>query len=177
VRRALKDVANVHRPRTNCGPTTKGVKELSAWLGKDKWDVIHFNFGLHDLKWMGPNGENLAEPNKAGNQPQVSIADYKKNLEIIVTRLKKTGAVLIWRNTTPVPKGARGRVVGDSVKYNTAALDVMKRHAIQVDDMYSYSLAKQTQIQKPKDVHFTREGSAFLGEKVAQVIQRQLKKQ
>jgi lysophospholipase L1-like esterase len=176
VRRALKDVANVHRPRTNCGPTTKGVKELSAWLGKDKWDVIHFNFGLHDLKWMGPNGENLAEPNKAGNQPQVSIADYAKNLEIIVTRLKKTGAVLIWRNTTPVPKGARGRVVGDSVKYNTAALDVMKRHEIQVDDMYSYSLAKQTQIQKPKDVHFTRDGSAFLGEKVAQVIQRQLKK-
>ena len=176
VRSALKDVANVHRPRTNCGPTTKGVMELSGWLGKSKWDVIHFNFGLHDLKWMGPNGENLAEPNKAGNHPQVSLADYKKNLELIVTRLKKTGAVLIWRNTTPVPKGARGRVVGDSVKYNTAALDVMKRHAIQVDDMYCYSLAKQTQIQKPKDVHFTREGSAFLGKKVAQVIQKQLKK-
>ncbi len=176
VRRALKDVANVHRPRTNCGPTTKGVKELSAWLGKDKWDVIHFNFGLHDLKWMGPNGENLAEPNKAGNQPQVSIGDYKKNLEIIVRALKKTGAVLIWRNTTPVPKGARGRVVGDSIKYNAVALEVMKRHEIHVDDMYRYSLAKQTQIQRPKDVHFTREGSAFLGEKVAEAIRQHLKK-
>jgi lysophospholipase L1-like esterase len=177
VRRALEDVANVHRPRTNCGPTTKGVKELSGWLGKDKWDVIHFNFGLHDLKWMGPNGENLAEPNKAGNHPQVSIEDYTKNLEIIVRGLKKTGAVLIWRNTTPVPKGARGRVVGDSLKYNAAALEVMNRHDIQVDDMYCYSLAKQAQIQKPKDVHYTREGSAFLGEKVAQIIRRQLKKQ
>jgi lysophospholipase L1-like esterase len=174
-RAALKDVANVHRPRTNCGPTTKGVKELSGWLGKDKWDVIHFNFGLHDLKWMGPNGENLAEPNKTGNHPQVSIEDYKKNLEIIVRGLKKTGAVLIWRNTTPVPKGARGRVVGDSVKYNSAALEVMKRHDIQVDDMYCYSLAKQTEIQKPKDVHFTREGSVFLGKKVAEAIRGQLK--
>jgi len=51
----------------------------------------------------------------------------------------------------------------------------MKRHAIQVDDMYCYSLAKQTQIQKPKDVHFTREGSAFLGKNVALVIRKQLK--
>lgn len=177
VRRALKDVANVHRPLTNCGPTTKGVKELSGWLGSDKWDVIHFNFGLHDLKWMGPNGENLAQPNQAGNQPQVSIEDYKKNLETIVRELKKTDAVLIWRNTTPVPKGARGRVVGDSLKYNAAALEVIKGHNIQVDDMYRYSLAKQSQIQKPKNVHYTREGSAFLGAKVAEVIRRALKTQ
>ncbi|MBT4010680.1 MAG: hypothetical protein HN617_07335 [Planctomycetaceae bacterium] len=175
VRRALKDVANVHRPRTNCGPTSKGVEQLSTWLGDGKWDVIHFNFGLHDLKWLGPNGENLAEPNKAGNKPQVALTQYRKNLELIVSRLQKSRAVLIWRNTTPVPKGARGRVVGDSVKYNEVALEVMKRHGIIVDDMYSYSLAKQTQIQKPKDVHFTREGSAFLGKKVAQIIRAQLK--
>jgi len=66
-------------------------------------------------------------------------------------------------------------VVGDSVKYNSAALEVMKRHDIQVDDMYCYSLAKQTEIQKPKDVHFTREGSVFLGKKVAEAIRGQLK--
>ncbi|MBT3889319.1 MAG: SGNH/GDSL hydrolase family protein, partial [Planctomycetaceae bacterium] len=119
--------------------------------------------------------ENLAEPNKAGNKPQVALTQYRKNLELIVSRLQKSRAVLIWRNTTPVPKGARGRVVGDSVKYNEVALEVMKRHGIIVDDMYSYSLAKQTQIQKPKDVHFTREGSAFLGKKVAQIIRAQLK--
>ena len=175
VRRALKGVANVHRPGTNCGPTTKGVAQLTTWIGQDKWDVIHFNFGLHDLKWLGPNGENLAEPNKAGNNQQVSLAEYKKNLELIVKQLTKTGAVLIWRNTTPVPKGARGRVVGDSVKYNGAAQEVMKRHGIEIDDMYSYSLAKLKQIQRPKDVHFTREGSTFLGNKVAQSIRGHLK--
>jgi lysophospholipase L1-like esterase len=174
VRRALKGDANVHRPRANCGPTTKGVSQLSSWLGEGKWDVIHFNFGLHDLKWLGPNGENLAEPNKAGNKQQVSLAAYEINLESIVKRLKKTGAVLIWRNTTPVPKGARGRVVGDSVKYNTVAREVMKRHDIEIDDMYCYSLAKLSQIQKPKDVHFTSEGSSFLGKKVAEVIRGHL---
>jgi len=62
VRGLMKAKANVHRPRTNCGPTTKGLAEIDAWLGDGKWDVIHFNWGLHDLKYMGPQGQNLAEP-------------------------------------------------------------------------------------------------------------------
>ena len=35
------------------------MEQIDAWIGKKKWDVIHFNWGLHDLKYMGPNGENL----------------------------------------------------------------------------------------------------------------------
>ena len=61
VRKKLSGVANVFRPNTNCGPTTKGVSELDKWLGDRKWSVIHFNHGLHDLKYMGPN-KNLAVP-------------------------------------------------------------------------------------------------------------------
>ena len=47
VRAMLKGVANVHRPLTNCGPTTRGLENIDAWLGDGKWDVIHFNWGLH----------------------------------------------------------------------------------------------------------------------------------
>src|SRR5437868_6884608 len=60
LREALKGKANVHRPATNCGPTTRGVEQIEQWLGdnksdkdksdKGKWDVIHFNFGLHDVR-------------------------------------------------------------------------------------------------------------------------------
>src|SRR6186713_3361025 len=32
VRELLKDKANVHRPLTNCGPTTKGLEALDQWL-------------------------------------------------------------------------------------------------------------------------------------------------
>src|SRR5262245_48216310 len=59
-REALKGVANVHRPQTNCGPTTRGVENLDKWLGDGKWDVIHFNFGLHDLKYIDDAGKNVA---------------------------------------------------------------------------------------------------------------------
>ena len=66
VRKKLSGIANVFRPNTNCGPTTKGVAEIEKWLGDRKWNVIHFNHGLHDLKYMGPNNENLAETENHG---------------------------------------------------------------------------------------------------------------
>jgi acyl-CoA thioesterase-1 len=63
LREALKGKANVHRPATNCGPTTRGVQGIDEWLGDGKWDVIHFNFGLHDLKYIDDQGKN-APPTK-----------------------------------------------------------------------------------------------------------------
>lgn len=57
VRALLEGKANVFRPinaagtgAENCSGTTKGVTAIDRWLGDRKWDVIHFNFGLHDLK-------------------------------------------------------------------------------------------------------------------------------
>jgi len=54
VRDLLKGKANVHRIPVNGGPTLNGLKHLDAWLGTSRWDVIHFNWGLHDLKYIGP---------------------------------------------------------------------------------------------------------------------------
>lgn len=44
----MKGAANVHRAPANCGPTASGLKNIDVWLGDGKWDVIHFNFGIHD---------------------------------------------------------------------------------------------------------------------------------
>ncbi len=175
VRTLLKGQANVHRPAANCGPTTNGVKNIDAWLGDGKWDVIHFNWGLHDLKYMGPQVQNLANPKNPTSHQQVSLEDYEKNLQILVKRLQQTGAVLIWRTTTPVPEGAKGRVVGDAAKYNEVALKVMQQHDVRIDDMYAYSLPKLKKIQRPADVHFTPSGSQFLAERVVQAITAALK--
>ena len=164
VRELLKGKANVHRPLTNCGPTIKGVQDLEKWLGKDKWDVIHFNFGLHDLKYMGPNGENLVSPD-TGKQ-QVSIEDYETHLETIVRRLRKTKAALIWRNTTPVPPGAKGRVVGDSHRYNEVAARVMTKYGVPTHDMFGFVMPRMKEIMRPANVHFTPGGSKELAETV-----------
>ena len=168
VREMLKGKANVHRPLTNCGPTTKGVRDLDLWLGDGKWDVIHFNFGLHDLKYMGPNGQNLWDP-ETGRQ-QVSKKDYELNLDSIARRLKKTGAKVIWRNTTPVPPGSKGRVVGHSKEYNEIAAKVMKKHKIPTHDMFTFSSERMEDIMREANVHFTPEGSKQLAETVVEQI-------
>ena len=126
VRDLLKGKANVHRIPENGGPTTRGLEKLSAWVGTAKWDVIHFNWGLHDLKYVGEKGDLIQNVTDPGSHPQVMLPDYEKNLTELVTRLRATGAKLIWCSTTPVPQGAKGRVPGDEVKYNEAAARVMK---------------------------------------------------
>ena len=176
VRELLLGKANVHRPLTNCGPTTKGVKELDKWLGDKPWDVIHFNFGLHDLKYLGPRGQNLADPKGEGSHQQVPLADYEKHLKAMVARLEKTGARLIWRSTTPVPPGARGRVVGDSAKYNKVAAKIMKERKITIDDMYSFCMPRLKEIMRPANVHFTPAGSKALAKQAVTAITAALKR-
>lgn len=174
VREMLRGKANVHRPPTNCGPTSKGIAEIDAWLGDGNWDVIHFNWGLHDLKYMGPQGQNLADPQANDSRQQVPIDEYEANLTKLVARMKQTGATLIWRSTTPVPEGAKGRVVGDAAKYNAVAKKIMDENSIAIDDQYSFALGRLKEIQLPANVHFSKEGSHELAKQAVAAIEKAL---
>ncbi|MDR3406471.1 MAG: SGNH/GDSL hydrolase family protein [Chthoniobacter sp.] len=172
-REALQGVANVHRIPTNGSSTDVGLKNLDAWLATDgadkKWDVIHFNWGLHDLKhWK----DGKMDP--AG--PQVNpVEQYEKNLREIVARLKKTGAKLIFATTTPVPEGTVGRVAKDEVGYNEIALRVMKSEGVAVDDLHAVVVAHPDS-QLPKNVHFSKPGYETLAAQVAGSIKTALGK-
>ena len=123
---------------------------------------------------MGPKGQNLF-PKEKGGKPQVAIEAYEENLEKLVLRLKKAGTKLIWRNTTPVPLGAKGRYVGDSIKYNAAAARVMKKQGVSTHDLFTMSKERMKEIMLPANEHYTREGSEVLGGDVAKVILEALK--
>jgi acyl-CoA thioesterase-1 len=158
VREALAGKANIHRPATNCGPTIRGLEAIDQWLGDGKWDVIHFNWGLHDLKYME-------------DKQQVPLPEYEKNLTTLVERMKKTGAKLIWCATTPVPEGVSPpRKDSDVVAYNAVAAKIMKANGIPTDDLYAFALPKLKEIQRPANVHFSEEGSKVLAGQVAKTI-------
>jgi lysophospholipase L1-like esterase len=155
-RAALAGKVNVHRAPENCGPTANGLKKLDVWLGDGKWDVIHFNFGIHDR----------ATP----------PADYEQRLEEIVTRLQKTGAKLIWASTTPIPTDAAKKQTAESiVERNTIASRVMERHGVAVDDLFTFVTPHLATVQNPNDVHFTGAGYELLGKQVAASIEASLK--
>ncbi|MCB1278042.1 SGNH/GDSL hydrolase family protein [Prosthecobacter sp.] len=175
VREMLKGKANVHRIPTNGGPTTNGLQHLKEWLGDSKWDVIHFNWGLHDLKYISEKSPVRADPKAEGSHQQVLLADYEKNLTELVKILQGTGAKLIWCNTTPVPEGSDGRIKDDELKYNEAAARVMKAAGIPTDDLHAHASAKPD-AQLPANVHYTPEGSRYLAEKVAAMITEYLPK-
>lgn len=172
VREMLKDQANVHRPSTNCGPTTNGVKNLDAWLGDKKWDVIHFNFGLHDLKYINDQGKNT---NPKQGKVQVSVKDYEANLETMIQKMQKTGAKLIFATTTPVPEGEPQRIADSDQKYNSAALAIMKKHNITVNDLNAFVRSEEFEGRIAKNVHFTKAGSLALAKVVVEAIKVALK--
>jgi acyl-CoA thioesterase-1 len=183
VRRLLAGKANVFRPTSkdgksaeNCSGTTKGVASIDRWLGDRKWDVIHFNFGLHDLKHVAKPGADTATSN-ATDPRQADVEQYRRNLEVIVPKLKATGARLIFATTTPVAPGTASplREPDAPPRYNAAALEVMKAHGIRVNDLHAFCLPQLEKLQLPRNVHFTAAASKALAEQVAGVIQEELK--
>lgn len=172
-RELLKGKVNVHRIPTNGGPTTNGLTNLDKWLGDQKWDVIHFNWGLHDLKYMDDKGA-LSEPGK-GKQ-QVPPKQYEENLRQLVHRLKKTGAKLIWCTTTPVPEGSQGRVPGDEDKFNVVAAKIMQEEGVATNDLCAFAKPQLAKIGLPANVHYSPEGSQVLATKVAESILKALGK-
>lgn len=176
VEELLAGEAFVVRPRNanggaeNCAGTTKGVAHVDRWLALEGggWDVIHFNFGLHDLKHVVPGtGRNSNDPD---HPHQASPEEYRAQLAEIVGRLEETGARLIFATTTPVPSGGVKpfRDPEDVVRYNAAAREVVGDAA--VNDLYAFVLPRMEELGRPADVHFEPEGSRALGEEVARAI-------
>ena len=173
VRELLKDKANVLRVLDNAGDTGRGLENLDRWLGAKKWDVIHFNFGLHDLKYLDAEGKYVT-PDK-GKQVTL-LPQYEANLRQLVERLKRTNAKLIWASTTPVPDASSGRVKGDEIKYNEVALKVMTELAVPIDDLHSVVVNGPPGIELPHNVHYTPDGYQILARSVAASIEAALAK-
>ncbi len=155
--------------------TGTGVKKIDAWLGDKKWDVIHFNWGLWDIYGW--------EYAKQKRSPKA----YAKRLETLVTRLKKTDAKLIWATTTPVcpmaEKTMMKRFKTEIIitpelekEYRDAALEVMKRHDVQINDLHTFI---KPNIEKyaidTSDVHYNAEGYLQLAQEVSKAITKALK--
>ena len=116
---ALAGKVNFHHPPAWTGPS-KNWDRLHHYIGvldsaTPVWDVISFNYGIHD--------------------DTQSRQQYQQNLRNVVRLLKRTGARLVWVNSTPVPNGfsggdpnqpLEGRVRGRMKLQNQWAVDVMK---------------------------------------------------
>jgi lysophospholipase L1-like esterase len=169
----VRPMANPEKGRAeNCEGTTKGVKAIERWLALEggDWDIVHFNFGLHDLKRV--DAKTRKNSNDPADSNQADLATYGQQLAVITDALLESGADLIFATTTPVPEGGvrPHRDPEDVPRYNDAARALMQERGIAIDDLYAFALPRLEEIQEPVNVHFTAEGSKALGEEVARVI-------
>lgn len=156
VRAALQGKVNVHRAPANCGPSQMGLKKIDVWLGNGKWDVITFNFGIHDRRTKSKN--------------------YVANLQKLIDRLNKTNAKLVWVTTTPLPSDSQYGPNANIIKKNKIAATLMKKSNIPLCDLYTWIFSDLSTYQNPKDCHFSGKGYSRLAEKVSQAILNEVEK-
>jgi hypothetical protein len=129
----LAGQAEVVGPSENCQFSAHTLASLDKWLTElGTPDIVHWNNGLHDV------GHNLQR-----KPIQFPLPVYVANLAAIVRRLKMMKARIIWATTTP----AHPKYVypdpnwfwrpSEIDAYNQAALALMRREAIMVNDLSS----------------------------------------
>jgi hypothetical protein len=180
VQSALAGEADVYAPGDNCRSTFNALTgdpiRIVSWLGGESWDVIHFNFGLHDMEY--PDGCTFPPDDPSLYEHYVLLGEdsgeYQYNLRQLIDTMKahSPGVTLIWATTTAVPPGGN-RNPADPPVYNAAAATVMADYGIPTDDLFTLSveLRKDPAMYMPGwDVHYTALGYENLGNQVADSI-------
>jgi lysophospholipase L1-like esterase len=142
------------------------LRRAPAWLAGERFDVIHFNCGLHDIKRAHTTGDL-----------QVPIEEYERNLYQIVELLRPYARTLIWARITPVMDGQpvpwKGfdRFNRDVDAYNRVADAVMTGCAVALNDLHGAVVGAGIGACLSEDgVHMTEAGDRVLGEQVARVV-------
>jgi lysophospholipase L1-like esterase len=172
VKELLAGRANVQRPRANCGDTRAGLARLDEWVGGRHWDIIHFNWGLHDLCHRHPDSPLYGHRDKIKGAVSVPLDEYRDNLETLVKRLCLAADHLVWASITKIPPDEAGRFEGDDNRYNTAASGIMQAYGIPTDDLYHLTCGfSPSMFSMPADVHFTEEGYRLIAGQVVRSIE------
>lgn len=137
------------------------LKQIEMVLGSMKFDVIHFNNGMHG--WQHSEAEYAA-----------AFPAFLKTI-----RHGAPSAKLIWATTTPLkisPTNASPLEATDSriAARNAIALKLVEPHGIPVDDLYSICSGHPE--FHSDNVHFNDQGIALQAAQVAGEIARALGK-
>ncbi len=172
----LKGKVNVHRPACNCMFSGHVAANINKWMGKEKWDIVHFNAGIWDCHFLDKNGNLMRDCDYDyydQGRIRTSQAQYKANLNKIVDAIILTGAKPIFATTTTIP-GWNDKRRAYLNGLNEIAKDLMFYKQIQVNDLYSYSLPYLKQWQLSDHVHFNPLGKKQLAKQVSAEILKAL---
>ena len=156
----LKGKASVSRLTTSKSLGDPGyIAEVQLVLGATKFDVIHFNNGLH--------GWGYTEEQYAKSFPEL-LAVFRKGAP---------GAKLIWATTTPVRVADKLSEISEKTERvkarNKLAAEVMTSEKIPTDNLFAV-LESHPELYSRDGVHLNAKGTTALAEQVAASVSKLL---
>lgn len=150
---------NAQGTRNALRPQPQGGTLLDTWLADDFYDVIYWNFGIHDMRRdVGPYS-----PLRWG-EPEV----YSANLRTIARRLEQTGSSLVFATSTPLIEGNPNVKAGDELLYNDIARGIMADEGVPLSDLYYWVFPNADEWQIGNgNLHYTDAGYQGIAEKVS----------
>lgn len=126
-------------------------------------NIVYFNAGLWDVLRIN------------GDDPLVSINEYKRNLQKIVDRFRYIfpNSQIIFATTTPVCEERASydfnRLNSDIDAYNKAAYEIMNNNSVAIHDLNKF-VSDTLNNQYVDFTHYTEVGYKAIGEEVAAYI-------
>lgn len=169
VKKTLEGKANVVFPADNCRFASyllRHFHEYFSGLAGEDIDVIHWNTGLWDCL-------RLFE-----EDPHTPLDVYAYYIDRICIRIKKLcpNAKVIFATSTNVISEKMGqnamRYNEDIEEYNKVAVEIVKKHGFDVNDLYAFSTTLPEEYHSPDGVHFYTPGGtkAFTNQVLSYVV-------
>ena len=160
--------AEVWGPDENCEHSVKVLDRFMPWVKDQKPDIVHVNFGLHDvsvqLDW----------------RHKIILEQYQLGLQRFIDRTRAIGqARMIWATTTPIYQPEpevpmdqwREVAVAEIDNYNAAALEIVQREGIPVNDLHEVIIRNGFARCVCEDgCHMTPLGNEVLSDAVVEAI-------
>ena len=172
VKEALKGKANVVFPEDNCQFAQYVFRYFHEWFagidGRD-FDVIHWNAGLHDCLRM------------FGEEPTTPIGFYEYYIDRTCERMKKLcpNAKIIFATCTKVNEKKMNpdfmRYNEDVEKYNAAAIEIVKKHGFEINDLHILSKKLPDEAMSDAFHYYTDVGTEAFASQVLACIEKALR--
>ncbi len=137
VKYALKDSCDVYYPKDNCRFAEYVLRHVSDWKGElglgDDVDVVHWNAGLWDSATLYEDG-CLTPPDFY----EYFIDKICKRIKVLFPKARVIFATStpVLENKYPKPKEF-SRKNSDVAKYNEIAVRTVRKHGVEVNDLYA----------------------------------------
>jgi len=165
VAREFEGRATVKWPDGNCANSQNILINLGWWRRfTSKPKVIQFNCGHWDASHWDGDDDSIT-----------SIEEYRKNVRLIIRRLRRyyPGATVVFATTTPMnPSGVTGgnrRTTAEIRRYNAVGIEAAKAEGALVNDLFA--LTENWPASDWADYcHFNAAANARLGKAIASFL-------